>query len=144
MFRNMRRSGQALPPETVKEILKTVNTGVLSVSGDDGYPYGVPVDFVYTDGKILFHCALTGHKLDGIRRNNKVSFCVISADDVYPDEYTTYYRSVILFGRASVLEFRKEKITAMKKSWKNILHGIRQKLSRKKSITVSRVLRSLK
>jgi hypothetical protein len=83
--------------------LQTGLVGVLGVSGDDDYPYTVPVNYAYEDGKIYFHSAKTGHKLDGIQRNSKVSFCVIDRDDVVAEEFTSYFRSAIAFGRAGVV-----------------------------------------
>ena len=104
MFREMRRKVQALTAEETAEILKRNTSGVLSLNGDDGYPYGVPLSYVYLDSKLYFHCAGAGHKLDSILKDNKVSFCVIDQDQVVGEEYTTYFRSVIAFGRARVLE----------------------------------------
>ena len=104
MFREMRRKMQALTAEETAEILKRNTSGVLSLNGDDGYPYGVPLSYVYLDSKLYFHCAGAGHKLDSILKDNKVSFCVIDQDQVVGEEYTTYFRSVIAFGRARVLE----------------------------------------
>ncbi len=103
MFREMRRSKQALTAEEVAEILKRNTSGVLAVSGDGGYPYAVPLSYVYLDSKLYFHCAGTGHKLDSILKDDKVSFCVIDQDQVVGEEYTTYFRSVVVFGRARVL-----------------------------------------
>ena len=104
MFREMRRKVQALTAEETAEILKRNTSGVLSLNGDDGYPYGVPLSYVYLDSKLYFHCAGAGHKLDSILKDDKVSFCVIDQDQVVGEEYTTYFRSVIAFGRARVLE----------------------------------------
>ena len=104
MFREMRRKMQALTAEETAEILKRNPSGVLSLNGDDGYPYGVPLSYVYLDSKLYFHCAGAGHKLDSILKDDKVSFCVIDQDQVVGEEYTTYFRSVIAFGRARVLE----------------------------------------
>ena len=104
MFREMRRNKQALTAEEIAEILKRNTSGVLAVNGDGGYPYAVPLSYVYLDSKLYFHCAGTGHKLDSILRDDKVSFCVIDQDQVVGEEYTTYFRSVIAFGRARVLE----------------------------------------
>ena len=89
--------------ESCVEVLRKGTSGVLAVSGDDGYPYAVPLSYVYDDGRLFFHCAPSGHKLDAIAGNEKASFCVIDQDHVVPEEYTTYYRSVIAFGRARVL-----------------------------------------
>nr|WP_314465417.1 pyridoxamine 5'-phosphate oxidase family protein [uncultured Clostridium sp.] len=104
MFREMRRKNQVLSSEESIQILKRATSGVLAVSGDDDYPYAVPLSYVYHDNKIYFHGAKAGHKLDGINRNEKVSFCVIDQDQVVQDEYTTYFRSVIVFGRARVMD----------------------------------------
>jgi len=95
-------SNMLLTDEAVK-ILQSATSGVLAVCGDDGYPYAVPLSYVYADGKIYFHSALQGHKIDAIRSNPKVSFCVIDKDDIQPQEFTTYFRSVIVFGKARII-----------------------------------------
>ena len=104
MFREMRRKAQQLTEAECVNILNNATSGILGVFGDDGYPYTVPVSHVFYDGKIAFHCAKEGHKIDAIRRNEKVSFCVIAQDEVMPKERTTAYISVIAFGRASLVE----------------------------------------
>lgn len=90
-----------------------MTSGVLAVMGDNGYPYAVPLSYVYCDGKLYFHSAKTGHKIEAVMRNEKVSFCVIEQDNVVPEEYTTYFRSVIVFGKARILTDDKEKRKAM-------------------------------
>ena len=104
MFRAMRRFKQQLSQEECEQILKEATSGVLAVYGDDGYPYTVPVSHVYADGKIYFHGAKEGHKIDSLRRNEKVSFCVIAQDDVMAKERTTAFLSVIAFGRAKIVD----------------------------------------
>ena len=99
MFRPMRRSAQKLPDSETEAILKTATSGVLALSGDDGYPYAVPMSFVYSEGRIYFHSAVEGHKIDAVKRCDKASFCVISEDNIIPERYTTAFRSVIAFGR---------------------------------------------
>jgi len=103
MFRDMRRKKQLLPTQETEGILLDGTSGVLAVSGDDGYPYAVPLSYAYADGKLYFHWANSGHKLDGIRQNEKVSFCVIAQDEIVPEAFATNYKSVIAFGRASVV-----------------------------------------
>lgn len=115
MFREMRRKKQVLPIEECAAVLRRGSSGVLAVLGDGGYPYAVPLSYVYDGKKIYFHCAKTGHKLDAIRRESKVSFCVIDLDQVLPEKYTTCYRSVIVFGRARILEDEAEKRLALEK-----------------------------
>lgn len=114
MFREMRRKRQILSPEGCIAVLNQGTSGVLAVSGDHDYPYAVPLSYVYHDGKIYFHCAKAGHKLDAIARNEKVSFCVIGQDNVIPQEYTTYFRSVIVFGKVRILDDDTEKRNAFK------------------------------
>ncbi|KPL80997.1 5-nitroimidazole antibiotic resistance protein [Ornatilinea apprima] len=104
MFREMRRKKQQLPNEISERILETGLVGVLGVTGDEDYPYTVPLNYVYENGKIYFHCAKTGHKLDGIQRNNKVSFCVIERDEIAAEKFTSFFRSVIAFGKAKIVE----------------------------------------
>ena len=113
MFREMRRKGNALSQEETIAILEKNTNGVLAVDGDDDYPYAVPLSYVYSDGKILFHGAVTGHKLDGIKNNEKVSFCVIDQDDIIPEDFNTLYRSAIAFGKARVVADDKEKQQAL-------------------------------
>ena len=103
MFREMRRNNQELSKEAAEAILSRGTSGVLSLLGDDGYPYGVPLSYVYRDGKIYFHSAKAGHKIDAVQRNPKASFCVIDLDQVVPGEFTTYFRSVIAFGKVEIL-----------------------------------------
>ncbi len=99
----MRRSKQQLTKEECEEILIQGKTGVLAVLGDDGYPYTVPINYYYTDGKIYLHCAKTGHKLDAIKEETKVSFCVVDCDDILQEKFTTLYKSVVAFGKAEIL-----------------------------------------
>lgn len=113
MFREMRRSGQMLSQEECEDVLVRGTAGVLAVLGDGEYPYAVPLSYVYEGGKIYFHSADSGHKIDGIRRHAKASFCVIDQDRVVPEEYTTYYRSVIAFGQARVIEDAEEERKAI-------------------------------
>lgn len=113
MFREMRRFKQLLPQSTTEEVLNRGTSGVLAVHGDEGYPYAVPVSYAYRDGKIFFHCATAGHKYDAIKANPKVSFCVIDKDQIVEDEYTSYFRSVIAFGTAKILEDEDERWNAM-------------------------------
>lgn len=99
----MRRIKQQLSKEECEEILAQGKTGVLAVLGDDGYPYTVPINYYYTDGKIYLHCAKTGHKLDAIKKEQKVSFCVVARDDILQEKYTTLFKSVVAFGKAEIL-----------------------------------------
>lgn len=111
-FRPMRRHRQQLSQEESISILQRATSGTLALLGDDDYPYAVPISFVYHEGSLYFHSAMEGHKVDAIRRHDKASFCVIDQDDVHGEQYTTYFRSVIAFGRISIIDDAEEKLTA--------------------------------
>ena len=113
MFRPMRRHRQALSHEACEAVLRRGTSGVLALAGDDGYPYAVPLSYVYHNGKLYFHCAREGHKLDALRRCPKASFCVVDEDRVVPQEYTSYFRSVIAFGIVRELTDEAEKRAAI-------------------------------
>lgn len=113
MFREMRRKAQQLTDERAIEALKIGNVGVLAVLGDDEYPYTIPVNYVYYNSKIYIHCAKVGHKIDAIKNHSKVSFCVVTKDDVIQEKYTTYYESVVAFGRAQFVEDEDEMVPAL-------------------------------
>lgn len=113
-FRQMRRALQQLDEKSAIALLEAGSSGVLALSGDEGYPYAVPISYVYADGCIYFHSALTGHKIDAINRCDKASFCVVAQDNVLPEQYTTAYKSVIAFGRIRVMS-EEEKLPAVLK-----------------------------
>ena len=104
MFRPMRRNRQLLAETEVKTILSRCSHGILACQGDDGYPYAVPLNYVYVDDRIYFHAAASGHKIDAIQRQPKVSFAIVDEDRIVSAEYTSYFRSVIAFGRARITE----------------------------------------
>ena len=101
MFRKMRRFKQQLSREECIEILKTQPRGVLAVLGDDDYPYTVPIDFIYDEeaDTICFHGAKEGHKIDAIRKHDKVSFCVYDEGYRKEGDWALNIKSVIVFGR---------------------------------------------
>ena len=106
---------QKLSKEECDRILYNGTSGVLALHGDNGYPYAVPVSYVYNGEKLLFHSAKNGHKIDAILKNAAASFCVIDQDQIVPEEYTTYFRSIIAFGRIRILEDDTEKRSAIEK-----------------------------
>ena len=106
MFRPMRRFKQQVSQEKCVEILKNEWRGVLAVLGDDGYPYTIPLDFFYDegDGKIYFHGAKEGHKLDAIEKCDKVSFCVMDSGFKKEGDWASNITSVVVFGRLKKVE----------------------------------------
>lgn len=113
MFRKMRRAKRELPKEACMEILKKGEYGVLSTIGDEGYPYGVPMNYVYHQSCIYLHCAYEGHKIDNISDHANVSFCVVTAYDTIEEKISTEYESVILFGQAKTVHEEEEKKDAL-------------------------------
>ncbi len=115
MFREMRRIKQKLSAEESALILKNNTNGVLAVHGDDGYPYAVPLSYVFDGACIYFHSAKKGHKIDAVEKNPKASFCVTAQDQIVPEEYTTYFKSVIVFGKVTEITDDTEKLHAIEK-----------------------------
>lgn len=106
MFREMVRIKQQLTKEEAVELLKKEPRGVLSLLGDEGYPYGVPIDHWYNeaDGRIYFHSGREGHKVDAIRSCDKASFCVCDGGYRKPGDWALNIKSVIVFGRIRIVE----------------------------------------
>ena len=106
MFRELVRKNQQLSLEDCVRVLKTERRGVLSVLGDEGYPYGMPMNHWYDeeDGSIWFHCGRSGHRLDALRRCDKVSFCVYDHGQRAEGEWAWRVKSVIAFGRVEVID----------------------------------------
>lgn len=100
----MRRFKQLLPEEAAKEILSSATGGVLSLVSPDGTPYGVPINFAYDGGgHIYFHSAVKGHKIDCIKADSRCSFCVVGQDMIVPEDFTSYFRSVIVKGTVGIV-----------------------------------------
>jgi len=108
MFRELLRKNKQLSEADCIRILESETRGVLSVQGDDGYPYGMPMNHFYNpeDGCIYFHCGNVGHRLDALRRCDKVSLCVTDRGYKNEGEWAWNVRSVIVFGRAEILDDR--------------------------------------
>lgn len=104
MFREMRRKNCVISTEAAEKILRGGEFGVLALASDDDYPYAVPINYAVEGNKIYFHSAKIGHKLDAMRRNDKVSFCVVDKHEVIAEEFTTYFTSAIAFGRIRIVE----------------------------------------
>lgn len=119
MFREMRRSNQSISAEECVEILKKSPRGVLAVHGEGGYPYALPINFLYADGKLYFHTAKEGHKLDALRADSRVSFCVTDAGVKRDGEWFFRFQSVIAFGKIAFVEEENQK--------KAILRGLADK-----------------
>lgn len=107
MFRELVRKNKQLSMEDCIALLNSEKRGVLSVLGDEGYPYGTPMNHFYNaeDGKIYFHCGTqTSHRLDALRKCDKVSYCVYDKGYRKPGEWPLNVKSVIIFGRIRMLD----------------------------------------
>lgn len=115
MFRDIRRFKQALSKEECQEILVNEVRGVLSVLGDDDYPYGMPINHWYNpeNGKIYFHAGPGGHREDAVKKHDKVSFCVYDSGYKKEGEWALNIKSVIVFGRMSIVEDKEEAMNAI-------------------------------
>ena len=116
MFREITRKKQALSQEECLEILTNAKRGVLSVNGDDGYPYGMPINHYYdpVDGKLYFHGGKVGHKIEAMKRDNRASFCVLDEGTLDPEGWFYHFRSVIVFGRIEFIEDEEKVIEKVK------------------------------
>lgn len=110
----MRRFKQQLSAEETERILRNGKYCVMAVSGDNDYPYALPINYIYDGTSIFIHSAAQGHKTDALKRNPKCSLCIVDKDDVIPEEFTSYFRSVIAFGTAHFVESTDEKIAALR------------------------------
>ena len=106
MFRELTRKKQELSREECVRILQTEKRGVLSVNGEDGYPYGTPMNHWYNaeDGKLYFHCGRAGHRLDALQRSGKASFCVYDGGYCEQGDWALQFKSVILFGEIEIID----------------------------------------
>lgn len=106
MFRDVVRKKRKITDEECIDILKSEKRGVLSVIGDGGYPYGMPLNHFYNDddGRIYFHSGKTGHKIDAMKANDKASFCVYDSGFRRDGEWALNIKSVIVFGRIEFVE----------------------------------------
>ena len=111
----MRRSKQQFPEVEAKEILLKATNGVLSLIDAERHPYGVPMSFIYDgDKSIYFHCALTGRKIECIKKSPYCCFTVTDKDEIHPEEFTTYFRSVIAEGKIKILTDRNQMVDALR------------------------------
>lgn len=114
MERKMHKIKRQMTDEAAKAAFEAGHHGTLSVNGDDGYPYAVPVNYVYVDGKIYIHSAKVGYKIDCLKRDSKVCFSAILDAQVVPRMVTARFTSVVAFGRATLVEDEAERYMALK------------------------------
>lgn len=119
MFREIRKKKNAISLEAAKELLRDSRRGVLAVNGDDGYPYAIPVNYLFDEAgeKIIFHGAKAGHKVDALRKCDKVCFTVYGNETIKDREreWAPHLQSTVVFGRCHLIESREENLSLIKK-----------------------------
>lgn len=117
MFRPIRKKKNQISDEAAKELLRTSRHGVFAVNGDDGYPYAIPINFLYDEDaqKIYFHGSRAGHKVDSLRACDKVCFTVYGNETIKDEPWAPYMQSVVVFGRCRLLESGEESLALVKR-----------------------------
>lgn len=117
MFRPIRRSKRAISDEAAKALLHESKRGVLAVNGDDGYPYAIPINYLYDEaaGRIYFHGAKDGHKVDSLKKCDKVCFTVFGNETIKDLEWAPYWQSTVVFGRCRLLETNEKTVEILRR-----------------------------
>ena len=115
MFRGMRRFKQQLSEQECADILTHAPRGILAVHGEGGYPYAFPMNYIFINGKIYFHCAKSGHKIDALEADNRVSFCVMDEGFRNSGDWALNIKSVVIFGRMKIVDSDQEAIEIVRR-----------------------------
>ena len=117
MFRTIRKKKNEISLDAVKELLHCSRRGILAVNGDDGYPYAVPVNYLYDEDtqKIFFHGAKAGYKVDALKACDKVCFTVCGNETIKDEAWAPYVKSAVVFGRCHLMENKENAMAALKK-----------------------------
>ena len=117
MFRAVRKKKNEISQDEAKNLLRSSRRGVLAVNGDEGYPYAIPINYLYDEenNKIIFHGAKAGHKVDSIKKNDKICFTVFGNETFIEENWAPYLQSVVVFGRCHLVENRDDTVSLVKK-----------------------------
>ena len=117
MFRPIRKKKNEISTDSAKELLRSSRRGVLAVNGDDGYPYAIPVNYLYDEenNSLIFHGAKAGHKVDSLKKDDKICFTVFGNEKIREEEWAPYLQSVVVFGRCHLVESRDDILRLVKK-----------------------------
>ena len=116
MFREIRKKKKEISMDAAKALLHSARRGVLAVNGDNGYPYAIPVNYLYDEAqqKIFFHGAKVGHKVDALKADDRVCFTVFGNETIKDLDWAPYLQSVVVFGRCHIIETQEERIRLVK------------------------------
>ena len=117
MFRPIRKKKNEISTDAAKALLRSSRRGVLAVNGDDGYPYAIPINYLYDEEneKIIFHGAKAGHKVDALKKNDKICFTVFGNEMAKEEAWAPFLRSGVVFGRCHLVESQEDAIALVKK-----------------------------
>ena len=117
MFRPVRKKANEISVEEAKKLLRESRRGVLAVNGDDGYPYAVPINYLYDEETqvIIFHGSKVGHKVDALKRSDKVCFTVYGNETIRDEAWAPYMQSAVVFGRCRLPEYGEESMALLKR-----------------------------
>ena len=117
MFREIRKKKNQITIDSAKALLRSARRGVLAVNGDEGYPYAIPINYLYDEenNKIIFHGAKAGHKVDALKKNDKVCFTVFGNETIREESWAPYLQSVVIFGKCRLVENEDDIINMVKK-----------------------------
>ena len=117
MFRPVRKKANEISVEEAKKLLRESRRGVLAVNGDDGYPYAVPINYLYDEDaqEIIFHGSKVGHKVDALKRSDKVCFTVYGNETIRDEAWAPYMQSAVVFGRCRLPEYGEESMALLKR-----------------------------
>ena len=116
MFRPLRKKKNEIGTDAAKDLLRSSRRGVLAVNGDEGYPYAIPINYFYDEenNRILFHGAKAGHKVDSLKKSDKVCFTVFGNETIRDEQWAPYLQSVVVFGRCRLVESREDTLGMVK------------------------------
>ena len=117
MFRSIRKKKNEISLDVAKELLHSSRRGILAVNGDDGYPYAVPINYLYDEDaqKIFFHGSKAGYKVDALKACDKVCFTVCGNETIKDEAWAPYVKSAVVFGRCHLMENKENAMAALKK-----------------------------
>lgn len=117
MFRSVRKKKNEISSDEAKELLQCSRRGILAVNGDNGYPYAVPINYLYDEctGKIIFHGAKSGHKVDSLKACDKVCFTILGNEIIKEESWAPFLQSVVVFGRCRLVENKEDNMNLLKK-----------------------------
>ena len=117
MFRAIRKKKNEISIDAAKDLLRSLRRGVLAVNGDEGYPYAIPINYLYDEenNRIIFHGAKAGHKVDSLKNNDKVCFTIYGNETIKEESWAPYLQSVVIFGKCHLVENKDDTISMLKK-----------------------------